>query len=158
MTPLGLAHLDDMVDLYSDPEVTRFLAPLDREAHRGRLLASEESWETLRYGRAAVTVTGTGRFVGRAGLVWWPRLGEVEASWAFRRDSWGLGYATEAAGAWIRWGLANLEVEYLTANIHPDNVASQRVAQRLGMVPLRSDRFHGAPVVVHAVSRAGLTA
>lgn len=158
MRPLGLDHLDHMMELYADPEVTRFLAPLDREAHRARLEESEESWRALGYGRAAVTETATGRFVGRAGLVWWSRMGEVELSWALHRDRWGLGYATEAARAWARWGLRNLPVDYLTANIHPDNAASLAVAHKLGMLPRRTDTFHGATVVVHAIGRSTPTA
>lgn len=153
MSPLGAEHLEEMASLYADPEVTRYLAPLDERGHEQRLAESERSWRELGYGRAAVREAATGRFVGRAGLVWWPGLGEVEANWAFRRDSWGQGYATEAARAWVDWGLKNLDVEHLTANIHPDNAASLAVARRLGMTPLRRDTFHGGPVIVYCARR-----
>lgn len=154
MRPLGTAHLTEMVALYEDPDVTRFLAPLDRAGHRHRLEEAERSWETRGYGRAAVFERSTGAFLGRAGLHYWPQFDEVEASWAFRRAAWGRGYATEAACAWVAWGLARLKVGYITANIHPDNAGSLAVARRLGMAPIRTDVFHGREVVVHAALRA----
>lgn len=150
MRPLTSAHLADLVDLYRDPEVTRFLAPLDEEAHRRRLEESEVSWITRGHGRAAVYERSSGAFVGRTGLQHWPEFDEVEIGWAFRREVWGRGYATEASGAWVEWGLLHLDVPYITANVHPENTASLAVARRLGMEVLRQDTFHGMPAIVYA--------
>ncbi|MDA8312249.1 MAG: GNAT family N-acetyltransferase [Actinomycetota bacterium] len=150
MRPLTSAYLAEMVDLYRDPEVTRFLAPLDEPGHRRRLEESERSWATCGYGRAAVHERSSGAFLGRTGLQYWPEFEEVEVGWAFRREVWGRGYATEAARAWIEWGFDHLDVPYLTANIHPENTASLAVARRLGMEALREDVFHEMPSIVHA--------
>jgi Acetyltransferase (GNAT) domain len=79
------------------------------------------------------------RFLGRARLKYWPQFEETEVGWAFRRDAWGHGYATEAARACLEWGFGSLDVPYLTAMIHPDNEASIQLARRLGMSPLRED-------------------
>jgi RimJ/RimL family protein N-acetyltransferase len=97
----------------------------------------------------------SGRFLGRAGLKCWQRFDETEAGWVLRRDAWGRGYATEAARAFIDWGFASLPAPYFTAMIHPDNLASIRVACRLGMEPLREDVLLDSPVVVYAVDRDG---
>ena len=70
-----------------------------------------------------------------------------------RRDAWGNGYATEAARACLGWSFAELDVPYLTATINPDNVRSTRVAERLGMTPLREDVPLGDPVVVYSLDR-----
>lgn len=153
MHPLESRHLGDMIDLYNDPAVTRFLAPLDEDGHRRRLLESEESWRVRGYGRAAVYETGSGELVGRGGLTYWPDFGEVEVGWVLRRKFWRRGYATEAARAWARWALDHLEVDYATANIDPGNAASLAVAARLDMTPLRRDTFHGRQVIVHAIHR-----
>ena len=149
MRPLTQAHLPAMLELYRDPEVVRFLLPLDEDAHRRRLEDSENSWATRGYGRAAVYERTSGVFLGRSGLQYWPEFDEVEVAWAFRREVWGHGYATEAARAWLEWGLDHLDVAYITANIHPKNVASLAVARRLGMEVLRDDVFHEKPVIVH---------
>lgn len=155
MRPLGRAHLEDMVALYHDPLVARFLAPLDRAGHLLRLEDAEQAWAALGYGRAAIFERATGDFVGRGGLHYWPQFDEVEVGWVLRREAWGCGYATEAGRAWVEWGLEHLEVDYITANIDPDNTASGAVAGRLGMTPLRMDVFHGRPVVVYAARRTG---
>jgi ribosomal-protein-alanine N-acetyltransferase len=43
------------------------------------------------------------------------------------------GFATEAAGALVRWALAHPEVARVCASMPPDNHAAIRVAQKLGM-------------------------
>lgn len=153
MRPLGPEHLHDMVALYRDPVVTRFLAPMDEAVQSNRLRESEESWVVNGYGRVAIYDAGGETFLGRGGLQYWPQFHEVELGWVLRREAWGCGYATESARAWLEWGFEHLDVEYLTANIHPDNTASTAVARRLGMSPLRQDIFHGRTVVIHAIHR-----
>ncbi len=83
----------------------------------------------------------------------WPRFDETELGWVLRRDAWGRGYATEAAGACFDWGFSALPVPYLTAMIDPSNAASIRVARRLNMAPLRNDRLLQSEVVVYGLSR-----
>jgi RimJ/RimL family protein N-acetyltransferase len=153
MTPLSLVHLADMVALYQDPEVTRFLAPLDEAGHRARLRESERSWRERGYGRAALYERSTGHFVGRGGLTYWPQFDEVELGWALHSDARGRGYATDSARAWMDWAFANTSLAYVTANIDPANTASLGVAGRLGMAPLREDTFGGRSVVVFAAWR-----
>jgi 8-oxo-dGTP diphosphatase len=51
--------------------------------------------------------------------------------WVGRRF-WGHGVATEAAGRLVRWGLANLEIDTVLANVSTDNPASAAVLRRIG--------------------------
>jgi RimJ/RimL family protein N-acetyltransferase len=153
MRPLGPAHLRDVLDLYADPQLTRFLAPLDEAGHLRRLREAETMWATRGYGRVAVHDRASGRFLGRGGLHHWPQFDEVEVGWVLRADAQGRGLATEAGRAWLQWGLAHLDVPYLTAYIAPENHASVSVARRLGMSALRTDTFHGREVVVFALHR-----
>ena len=84
-------------------------------------------------------------------------VGEVEVGWHLHPDSWGHGYATEAARAVIRRGFeAGLPEVY--AVVRPGNEPSLAVCRRLGMEPLgRMRRWYDvdleafrlmAPVVV----------
>jgi RimJ/RimL family protein N-acetyltransferase len=66
---------------------------------------------------------------------------EVELGWAVRSDHWGRGYATEAGRAGIEWAL-QLGILELVALVMEDNLASRRVAEKLGM--------RGAGETVHA--------
>lgn len=151
MRPLTAAYLPEMLRLYSDPQVTRFLKPLDEAGHLGRLRETEHMWASRGYGRVAIHERDTGRFLGRGGLHYWAQFGEVEVGWVLRADAQGLGYATEAGRAWVGWAFENLTVPYVTACISPANTASRAVAGRLGMSVIRDDVLHGRDVLVFAV-------
>jgi RimJ/RimL family protein N-acetyltransferase len=73
--------------------------------------------------------------------------------WVLRREAWGQGFATEAARACAGWEFGNLDIPYLTAMIRPENEPSIRVAERLGMTPLRDDVLFDDAVVVYSVKR-----
>jgi RimJ/RimL family protein N-acetyltransferase len=153
MRPLTAAYLTEMLDLYSDPEVVRFLKPLDEAGHLRRLRETEEMWASRGYGRVAVHERATGRFLGRGGLHYWPQFAEVEVGWALRADAWGRGWATEAGRAWAQWAFEHLDVPHVTACIAPDNRASCAVAERLGMQVIRRDLLHEREVLVFALRR-----
>lgn len=70
-----------------------------------------------------------------------------------RPEAWGHGYATEAARACAGWGFREFGYPYLTAMIRLQNNRSIRVAERLGMTPLREDTLFDIRVVVHSVDR-----
>lgn len=153
MRRLGREHLPDLLALYADPEVSRFLKPLDEAGHLRRIEEAQQMWSTRGHGRVAVHERGSGRFLGRTGLQYWPAHDEVELTWAFRRDAWGRGFATEAGQAWLRWGFARLDVPSIVAYIAPENTASRAVAGRLGMTVRRTDVQHEREVLVYAAFR-----
>jgi RimJ/RimL family protein N-acetyltransferase len=155
LRPLALADLDELVALQSDPEVVRFIDRLDRAQAEQRLRIAEREWAERGHGLFAVVDRVKDRFLGRAGLKYWPQFGETEVGWVLRRDAWGRGYATEAARACLDWGFASLTEPYFTAMIHPDNEPSIRVAGRLGMSALRADVLRDSPVIVYAMRREG---
>ncbi len=150
MHRLGPAHLPDLLALYADPEVHRFLKSLDEVGHLQRIEESARMWRERGHGRVAVLERSSGRFLGRSGLQYWPSHDEVEITWALRRDAWGQGFATEAARAWLGWAWENLDVPYVTAYVDPQNEPSRGVAERVGMSVLRRDRQHEREVLVYA--------
>ena len=153
LRPLGQADLEDFVALYNQPEVALFTSFFDRAEAQQRLGQIAAEWEERGYGAMAVLERTSERFLGRSGLKYWPQFGETEVGWALRVQEWGSGYATEAGRACIDWGFSTFPLDYITAMIHADNERSLRVAQRLGLEPLRDDVLLEAPVIVHAVSR-----
>jgi RimJ/RimL family protein N-acetyltransferase len=151
LRPITLGDVHELVALHDDPEVARFIRRLELPAAEERLRLAEREWLERGHGMFAVLDRLTGRFLGRAGLKHWDHFDETEVGWALHRDVWGRGYATEAARACLDWGIASLEVPYVTAMIHPENEPSIRVAHRLGMSPLRADVLLGDPVVVYTL-------
>ena len=94
------------------------------------------------------TASAPGRVVGQAGLMifdtrgWTPSTranaeshAQLELGWALIREHWGRGYATEAASAIRDWAHERRPDDRLVSLITPDNVRSQRVAERLGAIP-----------------------
>ena len=126
-----------LVDLYSRDEVTRWLGgtpsvpPVELVA-RWRAVTEADA----RFGVWAVELPGVGTVAGTVLLKPLPNgVGEVEVGWHLHPDSWGHGYATEAARAVIDRGfLAGLPEVY--AVVRPGNTASVAVCTRLGMMPL----------------------
>lgn len=84
----------------------------------------------------AVEVRETGQVAGTVLLVPLPNSdGEVEVGWHLHPDSWGHGYATEAAAAVIAHGFAH-GLDEVFAITHTTNFASQAVCRRLGLTDL----------------------
>jgi len=148
-----MADLDDFVELHDDPEVTRYIRRPTRPEAEERLRDVEREWAERRHGVFAVLNKASGRFLGRAGLKYWRQFDETEIGWVLRRDAWGHGYATEAAGACLAWGFSTLPDPYITAMIDPNNLPSIRVALRLSFAPLRNDTLLDSEVVVYALKR-----
>jgi RimJ/RimL family protein N-acetyltransferase len=80
----------------------------------------------------SVIEKASGLWVGRVGP-WvpegWPG---TEVGWAIAKPAYGKGYATEAATAAIDWAFEALGWTDVIHCIDPENIASQRVAERLG--------------------------
>ena len=139
LTPLTPSDADEMVEVLAGDELYAFTggSPPTPEALRaryerqavGQSADGSEMWHnwiirTRLDGRAVgfvqATIIGGGR---RAEIAW-----VVGLAWQRR------GYATEAATALVGW-LDSQGVETVTANVHPDHVASESVARRVGLRP-----------------------
>jgi len=139
-------------EITADPEVMRFMGGvLDREQTWREIAVFVGHWDLRGYGLWAVEREGA--LIGRVGL-WrpdgWPGL---EVGWLLARSAWGHGYATEAARASVDHAWRELGAEELISLIAPENVASQRVAERLGMCPRGEFDFHGRAHVIHRIDR-----
>jgi RimJ/RimL family protein N-acetyltransferase len=149
--------LDPFAAMCADAEVMRYLGSptLDRAGAWRKMALHLGHWQLRGYGKWAVVERGTGRLIGRVGL-WnpegWPGL---EVGWLLARDSWGRGFATEAAEAALRFAFDRLDAEHVLSVIHPENAASIRVAERLGERYERSLVIGALPVVVYGIARAG---
>ena len=134
LRPLSLEDLDEFVALHAEPEVTRFVTAFDRPESEERLRRNEVEWQERGHGLLAVLDRADGRFLGRAGFKYWPQFDETELGWALRREAWGHGYATEAAGTLLQWAFDTLDLNRVQAEADTRNAASARVLEKLGFV------------------------
>jgi [ribosomal protein S5]-alanine N-acetyltransferase len=111
--------------------------------------AAEEWIETHAAGFAAgrqanfaITLREGGLLVGAIGLVIDAGFGRAELGYWMGRPYWGQGYATEAAGEVVRYGLEELRLERIFATAMARNPASIRVLEKVGMMREGSLRGH----------------
>jgi RimJ/RimL family protein N-acetyltransferase len=132
------SDLDRIFDAYSRIEVIRYLGSFPRPMDsREQAPAAVDRWAARctpdgRYGVWAAQVKQTGVVAGTVLLVRLPDGGAVEVGWHFHPDSWGHGYATEAAAALLRKGFTD-GLSEIYAVVRPENEASLKVCRRLGM-------------------------
>ena len=141
--PWRVEEAPRVLDIQSRMEVVKWLGddePVlmkDLDQARERIDSYHQRSAVPPLGFFAIEERGTGQVVGSVLLLTLPNAedGEVEIGWHLHPDSWGHGYASEAAGAVLAYGLAHglSEVYALT---HLDNYPSQAVARRIGMEPL----------------------
>jgi RimJ/RimL family protein N-acetyltransferase len=150
--------LDDLWALYSDPMFTKFIP----DAPRSREEAKEElEWhmnghpQNRSFGLWATIHKETGEFIGRCGLLPWNinAQDEVEVAYGIGRPYWGQGLGTEAAKAILEYGFFCLNVPRLISLIDSENVASQKVAEKIGMAFEKEGRDKLGAFLVYSKER-----
>ncbi|MBW1852044.1 MAG: GNAT family N-acetyltransferase [Deltaproteobacteria bacterium] len=71
-------------------------------------------------------------YIGWCGVGYSKYLDHIELSYRYCRDSWGKGYATEAAAAILTQTYQVTDIDEILACTHHDNTASIRVLEKLG--------------------------
>ena len=153
LRPPAPPDAEALYDLFADAEVMQGLGkePVSMVEDLRAMIEEDMigGWSTDGLGAFILVTTGADpQVVGQAGLMifdtrdWTPSTWATAAShaqpelgWALRRAHWGNGYATEAAAGIRKWAYERRSIGALVSLISPDNVRSQRVAQRLGATP-----------------------
>jgi RimJ/RimL family protein N-acetyltransferase len=150
------SDLDALAQMCSDPETMRYIGlgtTLSRADAWRSMAMFLGHWQLRGYGMWAVENKRTGAFLGRIGLhnpEGWPVL---EVGWLIDRAHWGQGLATEGGQAAISFAFDRLRLERISSVIHPQNAASLRVAEKLGMRPERTTQINGVDVVIYTRDR-----
>jgi [ribosomal protein S5]-alanine N-acetyltransferase len=146
-----------MMDVYADAEVMRYIpgGALPDVKAVGRIIDEQLLAHASRgYAYYAVVRSVDGSVVGDAGFGFFEPTGDIELGYTLARRAWGNGYATEAAAACLSVGLASLKVQRIIAVADVENVASHRVAERVGMLREAEIDVHGRPHVIFVGKRA----
>ena len=158
LRPPAREDFDAWADFMADEDAARFLGGAQPRsvAWRG-FLSMAGAWAIQGFAMFSVIEKSSGRWIGRLGP-WMPEgWPGTEVGWGLAREAWGNGYAIEGASAAIDWAFANLGWTEVIHTITPENVASRRVAERLGSQNLRSGQlpapFEQVPVEIWGQSR-----
>lgn len=133
-------------ELFADEDASRHIGGrLARGAAWRRFLQMPGAWALQGFAMFSVLEKSSGLWVGQMGP-WrpegWPGN---EIGYAFHPRAWGRGYAQESAVAAIDWAFDTLGWDEIIHCISPDNLASKKVAQRLGSRLIRRGRLLPAP-------------
>ncbi len=133
---MEMADVDDLMGIFSDPMAMRYYpgtkSRQEAEEWVRRILGSYRDYG---FGLWVAVLENSGEFAGQCGLTVQEVEGkdEVEIGYLFLRKFWGRGLATEAARAARDHGFHTLGYERLVSLIDPGNLASRRVAERVGL-------------------------
>jgi RimJ/RimL family protein N-acetyltransferase len=139
LRPFEEGDLDAVYAMQSDAEVTRWLYEEPRTLEETRTLlgrkiarkelAAEDDWLS-----AAVVERESGQCVGDMALHWVSKEHKTgEIGFIFHPAHQGLGYATEAARAFLAFGFDGMGFHRIIGRLEARNTPSARVLEKLGM-------------------------
>lgn len=153
---LRMEDLSDLMSIVGDSEVMTHIGleggiALSRAEAEDALTKMIAFWAQRGFGRWAVLKKSSGNMIGLCGL----RLMEdtPELFYAFAKESWGMGLATESARACLRYGFEELRFDRIVAASRHANAASIRVLEKIGMRYEKDINYQGVDAACYAVTR-----
>jgi RimJ/RimL family protein N-acetyltransferase len=132
--------MDDAADLFeygSDPEVTRYTtwepheSIEDSKRYLEFMLHRQRTQDVAEWG---MVLKAANKLIGTCGFSQWsPYNGRAEVAYAMARPYWGQGLTTEALTAVVEFGFTRMALNRIEARCVPENVASARVMEKVGM-------------------------
>jgi RimJ/RimL family protein N-acetyltransferase len=130
------SDLPALLAIYGDADAMRWVGDGKAITHDECvqwLTVTRANYVSRGYGMFAVEERASSRVIGFCGIVHPGGQAEPEIKYAFLRSHWGLGLATEAVTALIRYGADGHGLRYIMATTAPENAASHRVLLKAGM-------------------------
>lgn len=156
--------LEPFAAMNADERVMEFYpAIIGREDSDALAMRLQKDMDVIGFGLYAVEVRSTGNFIGYVGIseVRFPTdfAPALEIGWRLSAQSWGHGYATEAARACMAYAFSKFEFPDLVSFTTHRNMKSIAVMERIGMQRNPADDFEhpnlpaGHPLRPHVLYR-----
>jgi RimJ/RimL family protein N-acetyltransferase len=120
--------------------------PPSPEAVTRFITAQLRHWEKHRLGWWAVEPRADPQLIGWNGLQYLPETKEVEVGFLLGKAWWGQGLATEGGREGLRYGFEQLGLDRIVGLVHPENAASRRVLEKLGLSFANEAEYFGITV------------
>lgn len=135
LRPMSETDLEALLLIFTDAKVMASFnhPPFTRKQMTRWLQRNLDHQQQFGYGLFSVLLRETGELIGDCGLEQMEDQGAVELGYDFRSDFWNQGYATEAAIAVRDYAFYMLKLPRLISLIRVGNLASKRVAEKVGM-------------------------
>ena len=156
LRPFGADDTAAQAAMMGDAEVMRHLGGqgLTREESWRKLLNGAGLWSLFGWGYWAVERRADGAMIGQIGFADFkravtPSIEDMpEMGWLFAAEASGQGFATEAGRAALDWIDSAHRPAEVAAIIDPANLASIRVAEKLGFGACEEAEYKGAPILL----------
>jgi len=154
LRPLEEKDVDAIFAMRSDPDIMRFIRePQNRDESTNWVELVSSRWKDEQIGFCAILEKPSEKFVGWCGIWKLKETGELEIGYAVAKELWGKGYATEAALKFLDYAFEKLEPEKIVAVARPENAASRRVMEKLGMDFVKTGKFYDQILVQYAITK-----
>ena len=110
-------------------------------------------WAERGYGWWALELPETSKLIGWCGLQYLPETDENEVGYLLAKPHWGKGLATEAGLMSLDFGFTKLNFKEIIGITHPDNIASQRVLEKLGLSSPKEAFYFGMDCLRFEITR-----
>jgi len=118
------------------------------EETRARLADYEKHQRAHGFSKWMILDADSGVAIDDSGLLVLQEYGWIDLGFRLAQQHWGKGFATEAASAWVRAAFDEFHIDRLGAFVHPKNVASIRVLEKLGFHAVRQGTIMGIESMV----------
>jgi RimJ/RimL family protein N-acetyltransferase len=156
LRPFAANDLDDLSALMANADFMRFSLGVFSREQTAKFLEKVRARDRAGLpSQFALILRSNQTLIGFCGFFLQTVDGVEELEIAYRLDPshWGQSLATEAARAVRDHAFADLELPHVISLIHPNNIASRRVAEKNGMTPEKETLFRGFPTIVFGISR-----
>jgi [ribosomal protein S5]-alanine N-acetyltransferase len=141
--------------VFTDPEVMRYInggVPRSDDEIRESISRQQNHLRSNGFCLWKLLLKPDGRFIGDCGLqpLELDGASEIEIGWRLAKDQWGRGLATEAALVALHHAVEYARLQRVIAIAMPQNRASRRIMEKLGMHFERASSKDGFEVVVYA--------
>ena len=146
LRPFTTADAATMHQIINGKDVLQYFPgnqSVTREQVQGMIKRINAGWQEKEYGLWAVELRSTNTLLGRCGLQYIAETDEVEIDFILDRNYWGRGFATEAGKASLQFGFNTLQLPMIVGIVHPENIASQRVLEKIGLQFVEETEYFG---------------
>jgi [ribosomal protein S5]-alanine N-acetyltransferase len=155
LRPLAPEDLGAIHRLWVNPEVRRYLwddERISKERARSVIAAGIEDFESHGFGLWAVIPAEDEELIGFCGFRSLEDAPEIELLYGISPPYWGMGLATEAARAAIRYGFEEAGFDRILGIADTEIEASRRVLEKAGMRFEKHTIYEGRDEVRYEIS------
>lgn len=156
LRPFTTGDVQPLFEVFSQPGVLQYFPnPQPPAIDRVQRFVDFQlkHWQEYQYGNWVICLPHEPTLIGWAGLQYLPETSETEVGYLLSPLHWGKGCATEAARAAIADGFSRVRLAEIIALVHPDNLASLKVAEKCGMRVAEKKKYWGLEMVRHIIRK-----